>query len=214
MVENCMRGYNSSMFAYGQTGSGKTHTMLGDIDDLADRPSHQRGMTPRIFEYLFARIQQVSMHDFLRLRRVIHLLWITTVGNGCWIYTTLALQEVQLREQEQLSFVCKCSFLEIYNEHITDLLDPSSTNLQVQLVHMIFRFACIKSTLPFYGNGLIVFHIFWPTDSRRCEDWSLRGELKGGWSQKCSWCSSATNPSEWSLPDSLISCCNSHRSAA
>ena len=71
MVENCMRGYNSSMFAYGQTGSGKTHTMLGDIDDLAYRPSHERGMTPRIFEYLFTRIQQVSttnlMDDFLRL---------------------------------------------------------------------------------------------------------------------------------------------------
>ncbi|KAG0577882.1 hypothetical protein KC19_5G188700 [Ceratodon purpureus] len=98
MVENCMRGYNSSMFAYGQTGSGKTHTMLGDIDDLAYRPSHQRGMTPRIFEYLFTRIQQ----------------------------------EEQLREQEQLRFVCKCSFLEIYNEHITDLLDPSSTNLQIR----------------------------------------------------------------------------------
>jgi len=61
MVENCMLGYNSSMFAYGQTGSGKTYTMLGDIDDLAYRPSHQRGMTPRIFEYLFARIHQVSM---------------------------------------------------------------------------------------------------------------------------------------------------------
>lgn len=61
MVENCMRGYNSSMFAYGQTGSGKTYTMLGDIDDLADRPSHQRGMTPRIFEYLFARVHQVSI---------------------------------------------------------------------------------------------------------------------------------------------------------
>lgn len=60
MVENCMRGYNSSMFAYGQTGSGKTYTMLGDIDDLAYRPSPQRGMTPRIFEYLFSRIQQVS----------------------------------------------------------------------------------------------------------------------------------------------------------
>ncbi|XP_024367557.1 kinesin-like protein KIN-12D isoform X3 [Physcomitrium patens] len=98
MVENCMRGYNSCMFAYGQTGSGKTHTMLGDIDDLAIRPSLQRGMTPRVFEYLFARIQQ----------------------------------EENLREQEQLRFVCKCSFLEIYNEHITDLLDPTSINLQIR----------------------------------------------------------------------------------
>lgn len=44
-------------------------------------------------------------------------------------------QEEQLREHEQLRFVCKCSFLEIYNEHITDLLDPSSTNLQVLFDH-------------------------------------------------------------------------------
>lgn len=42
-----------------QTGSGKTHTMLGDIDELGDRPNDNRGMTPRIFEYLFSRIQQV-----------------------------------------------------------------------------------------------------------------------------------------------------------
>jgi len=98
MVENCMRGYNSSMFAYGQTGSGKTHTMLGDIDELAYQPSEERGMTPRIFEYLFARIKQ----------------------------------EEENREQEQLRYICKCSFLEIYNEHIADLLDPTSTNLQIR----------------------------------------------------------------------------------
>ncbi|KAJ0980308.1 hypothetical protein J5N97_008563 [Dioscorea zingiberensis] len=57
MVENCMSGYNSCMFAYGQTGSGKTYTMLGEIDDLEIRPSPDRGMTPRIFEFLFARIK-------------------------------------------------------------------------------------------------------------------------------------------------------------
>jgi len=37
MVDNCISGYNSSIFAYGQTGSGKTHTMLGQIDK--SRPS-------------------------------------------------------------------------------------------------------------------------------------------------------------------------------
>ncbi|OMP01569.1 hypothetical protein COLO4_11727 [Corchorus olitorius] len=57
MVENCLSGYNSCMFAYGQTGSGKTYTMLGEIDDLEAKPSPRRGMTPRIFEFLFARIE-------------------------------------------------------------------------------------------------------------------------------------------------------------
>ncbi|XP_065855642.1 LOW QUALITY PROTEIN: kinesin-like protein KIN-12D [Euphorbia lathyris] len=95
MVENCLSGYNSCMFAYGQTGSGKTYTMLGEINDLEVKPSPHRGMTPRIFEFLFARIQA----------------------------------EEESRRDERLKYNCKCSFLEIYNEQITDLLDPSSTNL-------------------------------------------------------------------------------------
>ncbi|WJX90794.1 hypothetical protein P8452_72654 [Trifolium repens] len=32
----------------------------------------------------------------------------------------------------KLKYTCKCSFLEIYNEQITDLLEPSSTNLQLR----------------------------------------------------------------------------------
>ncbi|XP_023765267.2 kinesin-like protein KIN-12E [Lactuca sativa] len=98
MVENCMGGYNSCMFAYGQTGSGKTHTMLGDIDGGSRRHSVNSGMTPRVFEYLFTRIQK----------------------------------EKEARREEKIQYTCKCSFLEIYNEQILDLLDPSSTNLQIR----------------------------------------------------------------------------------
>ncbi len=46
---------------FSQTGSGKTHTMLGDIDNLDKMPSENRGMIPRVFEYLFARIHKVSI---------------------------------------------------------------------------------------------------------------------------------------------------------
>ncbi|KAG9445225.1 hypothetical protein H6P81_016565 [Aristolochia fimbriata] len=98
MVENCVAGYNSCMFAYGQTGSGKTHTMLGDIEGGTRRHSVNCGMTPRVFEYMFSRIQK----------------------------------EKEARRDEKLRFVCKISFLEIYNEQILDLLNPSSINLQVR----------------------------------------------------------------------------------
>jgi hypothetical protein len=40
-------------------GSGKTHTMLGDIEGGTRRHSVNCGMTPRVFEYLFSRIQKV-----------------------------------------------------------------------------------------------------------------------------------------------------------
>ncbi|KAL9322602.1 hypothetical protein ACSQ67_010655 [Phaseolus vulgaris] len=41
-------------------------------------------------------------------------------------------QEKEVRRDEKLKFTCKCSFLEIYNEQILDLLEPSSNNLQIR----------------------------------------------------------------------------------
>ena len=46
---------------------------------------------------------------------------------------SFSLQEEEIRRDEKLKYNCKCSFLEIYNEQITDLLDPSATNLLVSL---------------------------------------------------------------------------------
>ncbi|KAH7573329.1 hypothetical protein JRO89_XS03G0118600 [Xanthoceras sorbifolium] len=40
--------------------------------------------------------------------------------------------EEESRSDERLKFSCKCSFLEIYNEQTTDLLEPSSSNLQLR----------------------------------------------------------------------------------
>lgn len=45
IVDNCLRGYNSSVLAYGQTGSGKTHTMLGAVPMDEDMPEDVRAST-------------------------------------------------------------------------------------------------------------------------------------------------------------------------
>ncbi|KAI9195111.1 hypothetical protein LWI28_011816 [Acer negundo] len=100
LVENCLSGFNSSVFAYGQTGSGKTYTMWGPANALLEEnlSSDQQGLTPRVLEQLFSRIN-----------------------------------EEQIKHAEkQLKYQCRCSFLEIYNEQITDLLDPSQRNLQIR----------------------------------------------------------------------------------
>lgn len=36
------------------------------------------------------------------------------------------------QKEESLHFLCKCSFLEIYNETITDLLSLSDSNLHIR----------------------------------------------------------------------------------
>ncbi|TKY59924.1 Kinesin protein KIN12A [Spatholobus suberectus] len=100
LVENCLAGFNSSVFAYGQTGSGKTYTMWGPANALSDDNSanDQQGITPRVFERLFARINEEQIKH----------------------------------SDKQLNYQCHCSFLEIYNEQITDLLDPNRRNLQIR----------------------------------------------------------------------------------
>ncbi|KAI3923506.1 hypothetical protein MKW92_052359 [Papaver armeniacum] len=100
LVENCLAGFNSSIFAYGQTGSGKTYTMWGPSNALLeDNPSGgEQGLTPRVFEQLFSRMSE---------------------------------EEVK-HADKQLKYQCRCSFLEIYNEQITDLLDPSQRNLLIR----------------------------------------------------------------------------------
>lgn len=96
MTENCLRGYNGTVFAYGQTGSGKTFTIQGP--DAASAPAAvqdpQRGLAPRILQNLFALINRDVNNS-----------------GGNHVYTV------------------KCSLFEIYNEQITDLLQPHVANL-------------------------------------------------------------------------------------
>ncbi|KAG5231925.1 PHRAGMOPLAST-ASSOCIATED KINESIN-RELATED protein [Salix suchowensis] len=84
LVENCLAGFNSSVFAYGQTGSGKTYTMWGPANVLSDE-----------------------------------------------IFCVINKEQIK-HTDKQLKYQCRCSFLEIYNEQITDLLDPSQRNLQIR----------------------------------------------------------------------------------
>ena len=49
-----MTGYNGTIFAYGQTGSGKTYTIMGSQG--SDHSSDQRGLLPRVLQYLFNSI--------------------------------------------------------------------------------------------------------------------------------------------------------------
>ncbi|XP_065023768.1 kinesin-like protein KIN-12B [Musa acuminata AAA Group] len=99
LVENCLAGFNSSIFAYGQTGSGKTYTMWGPPSVMSEGASStDRGLTPRVFERLFCRIDE----------------------------------EQSKHSDKQLNYQCRCSFLEIYNEQITDLLEPTQRNLQIR----------------------------------------------------------------------------------
>lgn len=59
ITQNCMNGYNSTIFAYGQTGSGKTYTIQGASNKGSNRfEDANRGLAPRILQSLFSMIQR------------------------------------------------------------------------------------------------------------------------------------------------------------
>eukprot|EP00871_Galdieria_phlegrea_P000210 jgi/Galph1/118/GphlegSOOS_G4768.1 len=90
IAEYVMKGYNGTIFAYGQTGSGKTFTMQGKEDSIrSDDPvvRESRGIIPRVFEYLFQR-----------------------------------MQDDKRQMGKAVNYIVKCSYLQVYNELITDLL--------------------------------------------------------------------------------------------
>merc|ERR1719183_2085922 len=62
LVENTMKGFNSTLFAYGQTGSGKTHSMMG-IEARAVGHSDLEGIIPRTIKDIYKEILALGTTD-------------------------------------------------------------------------------------------------------------------------------------------------------
>ena len=100
MVQAYLEGYNCCIFAYGQTGAGKTFTMQGRGLEIDDQDDLNRGLQPRVFDYIFA---------------------------------------VALQEMGEAECLITCSYLEIYNEQIMDLV-----NIYFLLSFINIRFHCLS----------------------------------------------------------------------
>jgi len=103
IIENVIAGYNSTIFAYGQTGAGKTHTMIGHPECGRKRLAAEGGLAPRVFQYLFQKIAEAEQR-----------------------------KQDEYGQPQEVHFSVRCSVIEIYNENITDLLNPKEVNLQVR----------------------------------------------------------------------------------
>jgi Tfp pilus assembly pilus retraction ATPase PilT len=70
ITDRCLSGYNGTIFAYGQTGSGKTFTMQGPLE-LNEANWEERGLIPRILEYLFDKISEIEAEVNIILQVII-----------------------------------------------------------------------------------------------------------------------------------------------
>lgn len=106
-----MRGYNAAIIAYGQTGAGKTHTMEGAPE------GEQRGIVPRAVADAFAGIEADDM-----------------AANGAAIASSSSSSssDPSSSTTTPARFLVRASYLQIYNETISDLLRPERTNLAIR----------------------------------------------------------------------------------
>ncbi len=92
-------GINASILAYGQTGSGKTWTMQGNSTNSTDLATPE---TPENLRGVVPRSLE---------------------------FLFSSINKRQANSGGKLSFSCCCSFYEIFNEKVFDLLDPTASTL-------------------------------------------------------------------------------------
>ena len=115
-------GYNGTLFVYGQTGSGKTYTMMGS-DALSNDSRKKTNATP-----IMGRTGR-SVSPFFRSQSF------TPVpenekDKGILLYS---LEDLfgHIKESTERTYCLSCSYLEIYNEQVYDLLEFSNDALSV-----------------------------------------------------------------------------------
>jgi hypothetical protein len=104
LVQRIFEGYNATVFAYGQTGSGKTYTMGSSNKAVSGGEGEEVGMLPRAINAIFRRCEQERQD---------------AAGGGLLAPAPECLLRV--------------SFVEIYNEELKDLLEPSTSPKQISV---------------------------------------------------------------------------------
>ena len=109
-VKAVLRGYNAAIIAYGQTGAGKTHTMEGAPE------GEQRGIVPRAVADAFAGIEADDIAS----------------GAAVPSSSSSSSDPSSSSTTTPARFLVRASYLQIYNETISDLLRPERTNLAIR----------------------------------------------------------------------------------
>ena len=102
LVKKFLSGYNSTIFAYGQTGTGKTHTIIGPLESLFDDNNDNFGLIPNILNFLFNNKEEA----------------------------TNIIRESSKEKAEKIDYSLSCACIEIYQEHLIDLLSSNNNTFE------------------------------------------------------------------------------------
>ncbi|KAL1528163.1 hypothetical protein AB1Y20_009524 [Prymnesium parvum] len=111
LVDDVLNGFNGTILAYGQTGTGKTHTIYGPLSYWRKAPSQLARAEPS----RFAPVQDLQPR-----------LELSGIVTRAAMQVFAAIEELQSTGDGR-SFNVSLSSLQIYQETISDLLNPSTS---------------------------------------------------------------------------------------
>lgn len=116
-VNSFVQGYNVSLLAYGQSGAGKSYTM-GTSGPNEQNKADAMGIIPRAAQALFEKLDGPSKHT----RNGSSSTGLRTPQRYS-MSSASSFGKLNIEKNWQL----KATYVEIYNEHLRDLLLPEST---------------------------------------------------------------------------------------
>jgi len=120
-VQKAVEGHTATVFAYGQTGAGKTHSMLGPADCMTqladDEVIDASGRLPDSCRELIDNARRAKVCGQGVLPRSVQ-----------FVFRMLLERSPKGDSQPTVQI----TFMEIYNEKVFDLLNPSGIELQVR----------------------------------------------------------------------------------
>ncbi|OGM48877.1 kinesin family protein [Aspergillus bombycis] len=114
-VTSFLQGYNVSILAYGQSGAGKSYTM-GTSGPNEQTSSQGMGIIPRAAQYLFEQLEGPPKHS----RN-------SSTGLRTPARYSISSASSFSKANTEKNWQMKATYVEIYNEHLRDLLIPDST---------------------------------------------------------------------------------------
>ena len=135
ICDKVLEGYNGTIFVYGQTGAGKTYTLLGNKYSLKSNNQNNNNINNE--EIDLSMTHSLNSNILLNNNNDINIFKEEEKSKGIipQVLEYLFNQINTIKEKDSNSNIkLSCSFLEIYKENISDLLNPNQDSKSLSII--------------------------------------------------------------------------------